>query len=152
MQEPDLTLGEGDSITYGDYKLSVLAPNKAERNDLDPNKASIVFLLEGPDTRILYMGDAHEENETRIRKQYKLKADVIKIGHHGSRFSSSSTFLKELKPKVAIIEVGKNSYGHPTPVVLERLANINTKTYATIDHGTIKIVSKDGALKIYTEK
>ncbi len=152
MQKPDLALGEGDSITYGDYKLSVLAPNKTERANPDPNKASIVLLLEGPDTRILYMGDAHEENENRLRKQYKLKADVLKIGHHGSRFSSSAAFLKELKPKVAIIEVGKNSYGHPTPAVVARLKAVNSKTYATLDHGTIKIVQKDGTLKIYTEK
>lgn len=152
LQKPDLALGEGDSITYGDYKLSVLGPNKSERDDADPNKASVVMMLDGPDTHILYMGDAHEENETRISKHYKLKADVLKIGHHGSRFSSSKTFLKELKPKVAIIEVGKNSYGHPAPAMLARLANINAKTYATLDHGTIKIVPKNGALKIYTEK
>ena len=152
LPKPDLVLGEGDSITYGDYKLSVLAPNKTERANPDPNKASIVLLLEGPDTHILYMGDAHAENEDRLRKKYKLKADVLKVGHHGSRFSSSAAFLKEVKPKVAIVEVGKNSYGHPTPAMLARLQDINAKTYATIDHGTIKIVPKNGALKIYTEK
>lgn len=152
LQTPDLALSEGDSIAYGDYKLSVLGPNNTERNDPDPNKASVVFLLEGPDTRILYMGDTHEENETRLRKQYKLKTDVVKVGHHGSRFSSSEAFLKELRPKVAIIEVGKNSYGHPTPATLARLKEINAKTYATLDRGTIKIVPKNGALKIYTEK
>ena len=152
LQKPDMTIGEGDRITYGDYTLTVLAPNDAERNDTDPNKASIVLMLEGPDTRILYMGDAHEENETRLRKEYKLKADVLKIGHHGSRFSSSAPFLKEIKPKVALVEVGKNSYGHPAPAAVARIEKVGAKIYATLDHGTIKIIPKDGQLKIYTEK
>ena len=152
LPKPDLGLGEGDSITYGDYKLSILGPNASERNDPDPNKASVVLLLTGPDTNILYMGDAHAENEDRLRKKYKLKADVLKIGHHGSRFSSSAAFLKELQPKVAVIEVGKNSYGHPAPAVIARLKDANVTTYATIDHGTIKVVPKNGVLKIYTEK
>ncbi len=152
LKKPDMTLGEGDTITYGDYKLSVLGPNAAERADPDPNKASVVLLLEGPETRIFYAGDMHTENEERLRKEYKLKADVLKVAHHGSRFSSSAAFLKELQPKVAVIGVGKNSYGHPTPATLERLADAKIKTYATIDHGTIKVVPKDGQLKIYTEK
>jgi competence protein ComEC len=152
LKQPDMALGEGDIISYDDYKLTVLAPNNAERNNPDPNKASIVLLLEGPDTRILYMGDSHEENETRLRKEYKLKADVLKIGHHGSRFSSSAAFLKEVQPKVAFIEVGKNSYGHPAPAAVARLEEVGAKIYATIDHGTMKIIPKDGQLKIYTEK
>ena len=152
LQRPAMALGEGDSITYGDYKLSILGPNKTERSDPDPNKASLVIMLEGPDTRILYVGDAHADNEDRLRKQYKLKADVLKVGHHGSRFSSSEAFLKELKPKIAVIEVGKNSYGHPAPQTLARLDMIGAKTYTTLNHGTIKIVPKNGQLKIYTEK
>ncbi len=152
LPKPDLFLGEGDTITYGDYKLSVLGPNAAERADPDPNKASVVLMLEGPDTRILYMGDAHEENEARLRKEYKLQADVLKVGHHGSRFSTSAAFLKELKPKIAVIEVGKNSYGHPAPAVMSRLETEGVRTYATLGHGTVKIVPKDGSLKIYTEK
>jgi competence protein ComEC len=152
LQKPDMALGEGDRITYGDYKLMVLGPNAAERADPDPNKASVVLILEGPDTRILYVGDIHAENEDRLRKQYKLKADVLKVAHHGSRFSSSEAFLKELKPKIAIIEVGKNSYGHPAPATLTKLENIGAQTYATLNRGTIKIVPKNGQLKIYTEK
>ena len=152
LKEPDMALGEGDTITYGDYKLSVLGPNATERADPDPNKASVVLMLEGPDTRILYAGDMHEENETRLRKEYKLKADVLKVAHHGSRFSSSAAFLKELKPKVAVTEVGKNSYGHPAPAVLSRLETAKVRTYTTLDRGTIKIVPKDGSLKIYTER
>ncbi len=152
LKEPDMALGEGDRITYGDYTLTVLAPNTDERNDPDPNKASVVMMLEGPETRILYMGDAHEENETRLRKEYNLKADALKVGHHGSRFSSSAVFLKELQPKVAIIGVGKNSYGHPTAAAVARLEGTGARLYTTLDRGTVKVILKNGQLKIYTEK
>lgn len=152
LKQPDLSLGEGDTITYGDYKLTVLGPNAAERADPDPNKASVVLMLEGPETRILYAGDMHAENEARLGKEYKLKADVLKVAHHGSRFSSSAAFLKELEPKVAVIGVGKNSYGHPAPAALARLADVNAKTHTTLGRGTIKVVPKNGQLKIYTEK
>lgn len=152
LKEPDMAIGEGDRITYGAYTLTALGPNAAERDDPDPNKASVVLMLEGPGTRILYMGDAHEENETRLRKEYALKADVLKAGHHGSRFSSSAAFLKEIKAKIAVIGVGKNSYGHPAPAMLARLEAAGTRQYATLDRGTVKIVPKDGALKIYAER
>ncbi len=152
LQKHDLTLGEGDTITYGDYVLSVLGPNATEQADLDPNKASVVMLLTGPDTSILYMGDAHSDNEDRLRKKYKLRADVLKVGHHGSRFSTNQKFLNEVKPKIAIIGVGKNSYGHPTPATLARLETVGARTYATRDHGMIKIVPVRDRLKVFKEK
>lgn len=152
LPKANLTLGEGDTIAHNNYTLKILAPNTAERADPDPNKTSLVMLLEGPGVKILYMGDAHADNEERIRKQYKLKADVLKVGHHGSRFSSEEKFLKEVKPKIAIIEVGKNSYGHPAPAAVGRLTAVGTLIYKTIKNGTIKIVPKADALKVYTEK
>jgi len=152
IRTPDIVLGEGDRITYGDYTLSILGPNTAERTNTDPNKTSLVFMLEGPDTRIFYAGDMHADNENRIRKEYALNADVLKVAHHGSRFSSSATFLKELQPKITIISVGNNAYGHPAPVALERITDIGAKIYDTRTRGTIKIVPQDGQLQIYTEK
>lgn len=153
LREPDMALGEGDSITWGDYRISILGPDAAERSDTDPNKGSVVMLLESPDARILYMGDAHAENEERLRKKYDVKADVLKAGHHGSRFSSDNAFLSEVKPEIAVIEVGKNSYGHPSPQALERLEeDAHAKIYATLDRGTIKLVPNGGVLRIYTKK
>ncbi len=148
----DLTLGEGDTIRYQNYTLKILAPDVAERKDTDPNKTSLVALLETTNLKILYMGDAHADNEERLRKKYKLKADVLKVGHHGSRFSSSEKFLREVKPKIAIIEVGKNSYGHPSSAALHHLEQTGALIYETIKNGMIKIVPKKDAIKIYTEK
>lgn len=152
LPKADLTLGEGDRVMHRDYILTILAPSPEERADSDPNKTSLVMLLEGPGIKILYMGDAHAENEERIRKKYKLGADVLKVGHHGSRFSSESKFLKEVKPKIAIIEVGKNSYGHPAPAAVNRLKQTGALIYETVKNGTVKIMPKADALKVYTEK
>lgn len=148
----DMTLAEGDTIRWGDWTVSILAPNREEKSDKDPNKASVVMYLEGPGTSILYMGDAHGENEERLRKDYSLQADVLKVGHHGSRFSSTNAFVREVKPKIAVIGVGKNSYGHPAPAVTERLKALGAKIYATRERGMVKIVPKAGKLKIYAEK
>lgn len=152
LEKAGLALGEGDKIRWGEWTLSILAPNRAEQNNEDPNKASIVLLLQGPGTSILYMGDAHGENESRLIRDYALRADVLKVGHHGSRFSSTGAFVKETKPKIAIIGVGKNSYGHPAPAVMERLTANGAKIYATRERGTVKIAPKAEKLKIYAEK
>jgi len=152
LPEADMAVGEGDTIRWGDWTLSILAPDKNEKGDDDPNKASVVMLLTGPGMSALYMGDGHGENEARLRRDYALRADVLKIGHHGSRFSSTESFLKEVKPKIAVIEVGKNSYGHPAPAVRDRLEKLGAKIYATHERGTIKVTPQAGKLKIYVEK
>lgn len=152
LPKPDLVLGEGDRVMYGDYTVNILGPDKNERDDPDPNKTSLVMLVTGPGTSILYMGDAHATNEDRLRKEYGVKADVLKVGHHGSRFSSSAAFVNEVKPKIAILEAGKNSYGHPAPGTVARLEDIGARTYATQNRGTVKIVPNGESLRIFTEK
>jgi competence protein ComEC len=62
VPKPDIILGEGDNIRYGNYTISILGPNATERTDSDPNKTSLVLILEGPDTRIFYAGDMQAEN------------------------------------------------------------------------------------------
>jgi len=108
--------------------------------------------LETPNFKVLYTGDAGENIEEQIRKKYKIKADVLKVGHHGSRFSSSENFLKEARPKVAVIEVGKNSYGHPHPHAINRLEKYGAQIYTTLSDGIVKIVPEDNQLKVFKEK
>lgn len=75
----------------------------------------------------------------------ELKADVLKVGHHGSSSSSCSEFLTAVSPVYAVISVGKdNPYGHPSPEVIERLANFNIKVLRTDLNGTI-IFQSDGS-------
>jgi len=74
----------------------------------------------------------------------KLKVDVLKVGHHGSRTLSTLAFLKLVAPKYAIISVGKgNSYGHPTAAALERLSSVGATIYRTDESGTI-VCESDG--------
>lgn len=105
----------------------------------DENDQSIVFYLEFMGSKWIFMGDASTEIESKILSDYPdLDVDYIKVGHHGSSTSSSYSFLKQLSPKEAIISVGaKNSYGHPSQEVLDRLESLNIKIRRTDLEGTI---------------
>jgi competence protein ComEC len=152
LKAPDITLGEGDRIRHKEYTIRFLGPSARERRETDLNKTSLVFMLETPRFKALYMGDAHGENEERLRKTYAMAADVLKVSHHGSRFSSGERFINEVKPRVAVFEVGNNSYGHPHPTVVERLARAGSRTYATREQGTIKMTVTGNTLTIMTRK
>ena len=90
---------------------------------------------------ILLMGDAGERTEKSLSHTYKLpKMDILKVGHHGSKYSSSKNFLKEISPKYALISVGKtNTYGHPSLEVINRLTELNTTILKTSTQGSIEL-------------
>ena len=87
----------------------------------------------------LIMGDAPKSVEQDVIKRYNyLKTDVLKVGHHGSNTSSDYVFLKELKPKMAIISAGRNNrYNHPSIETIETLDKLRIKYYNTQNSGTI---------------
>lgn len=130
-------------IDTKDIKLIILAPNSEEYKDL--NNYSVVAKLTYKDTSFLFTGDAEDVSEKEMLKQnVDLKADVIKIGHHGGRTSSTKDFLEEVAPKYAVISVGSdNDYGHPHKETMERLGSLNLKIFRTDEQGTI-VVSSDG--------
>lgn len=81
-------------------------------------------------------------------RQY-LKSDVLKVGHHGSKYSSSSTFLSTVKPKYAVISVGKdNPYGHPAAITLSKLRSVGAEIFRTDEQGTITITSDGQTIKV----
>ena len=96
------------------------------------------------------MADASQEREKDILDKYNIKdVDVLKVGHHGSRTSSSKEFIDKVKPKYSIISVGKNNrYGHPNKEVLNTLDN--SKIYRTDEDGSITFKIKNNKLKIKT--
>ena len=96
------------------------------------------------------MGDAGIEVEEDLIEKYNLQnIDVLKVGHHGSKTSSSQKFIDEIKPKYSIISVGKNNrYGHPNKEVLENLEK--SKIYRTDMQGSIMFKIKNNKLKIET--
>ena len=101
------------------------------------NLSSIVIRMTYGEQSFLFMGDAEKENEQT--RQWP-NVDVLKVGHHGSKTSSSQEFLNQTKPKISIIMAGAgNSYGLPKQEILDRLNNIGSKIYRTDESGTIKI-------------
>ena len=100
--------------------------------------------------KFMFMGDAGVETEKEILKKYNLSdIDVLKVGHHGSKTSSSEYFIDEMSPKYSVISVGKNNrYGHPNKEVLNNLEN--SKIYRTDQDGSIMFKIKNNKLKIET--
>jgi len=131
--------------------LTVIAPSepfftkeqmKAGGNEINAN--SIVLRLDFGDFSMLFMGDAEAQTEQRLLgKNLELKANVLKVAHHGSKYATSEEFVKRVKPEAAIISDGAwNRYGHPAQVVLDRLKAANVKVYRTDLQGEITITTK----------
>ena len=76
----------------------------------------------------------------------------MKVAHHGSKYSSDNSFINEATPAISVIEVGKNSYGHPTSRVLNGLADIGSKIYRTDKDGLIKLIIDDSKIRVYIQK
>lgn len=107
----------------------------------DYNENSIVLKLNFLNTNYLFMADATGDVERQILEK-DLSCDVIKIGHHGSKYSSVAPFLETVKPKYAVISLGKdNEYHYPHQVVLDKLEYLNVEVYRTDIHHTIHLTS-----------
>ena len=119
-----------------------------EYNNENDNSSVIYFNYNN--YKFLFMGDAGVEKEKDILDKYNLSnIDVLKVGHHGSKTSSSKSFINEANPKYSIISVGKNNrYGHPNKEVLNNLNN--SKIYRTDIDGSIAFKIKNNKLKIET--
>lgn len=137
------TAKAGVVIPMGDSALGInmIAPCGSSYSDL--NSYSAVIKIVYKNTSFLFAGDANNDSEAEmIASGVSLKADVLKVGHHGSATSSSAAFLKAVTPKYAVISVGKdNTYGHPTQATLDRLSNSEAKIYRTDSGGTVIITS-----------
>ncbi len=145
---PYVTLREGDRITYEGDELDILSPSGANLLSGELNDTGLVALLKDKKFRALFTADIGFNVEKELTQKYDLSADILKVGHHGSRFSSGSEFLKAVSPKVAIIEVGKNTYGHPTPAALARLKSAGAQILLTLQQGTMGSSWSDGVLKL----
>lgn len=131
-------------ISEDNLSVIVVAPATDNPDDYTDNlnDSSVILKLTYGETSFLFTGDAEKAEEDAIRTN--IKCDVLKIGHHGSRTSTSANFLKNAKPKYAIISVGEgNEYGHPTEEVLKRLEERNIEVFRTDLMGSI-VVTSDG--------
>ena len=152
-----VVVNKGDKLQIEkDLYFSIIWPNSKNvitENALNNN--SIVCKLNYKSFSMLFTGDIEEIAEKEILKDYTdnlqiLKATVLKVAHHGSKTSSLQEFIEAVKPKIALIGVGKdNKFGHPNEEVLNRLKNLKAQIFRTDQMGEISItVNKHGKTKI----
>jgi competence protein ComEC len=132
----------GDTYSLGSAEFTILGPQKSYS---DTNNNSIVLLLTHGENKFLFVGDAEEEAEQDILSSgLSVEADVLKVGHHGSRTASSKSFLQAVSPTYAVISCAEdNSYGHPHAETLNNLRAMGVKLFRTDEEGSI-IATSDG--------
>lgn len=146
----------GDEIRIKDLAFKILHP-KSKENQISENPLNnnaIVCMVKYKNRRILFTGDIEKVAENEMVKEYTngLKADILKVGHHGSKTSTTKEFLDLINPSVALIGVGQNNkFGHPNEDVIKRLEEKNIQIYRTDEMGEISVViDKNGKIKINT--
>jgi competence protein ComEC len=138
-----------------EVKLQILHPQttllRNTRSDLNSNSV-IIRMIHG-DNCFLFTGDAEEPTEAQLVRQDIGPCDVLKVPHHGSNHSSTTPFLNEVAPKIAVISLGvDNRYGHPGEEAMERLERTGAEIYRTDTMGTVTITSDGKKLKVQTKK
>lgn len=138
----------GTKYSLGEAEFIILAPNGSDYEDI--NNYSVVVKLQFGNTSFLLMGDAGVQSEGEmLSKGFDLKADLLKVGHHGSHYSTSIDFLKAVSPQFAVISVGKdNPYGHPAPETIKKISDAGIQLYRTDESGTIIATSDGNIIKI----
>jgi competence protein ComEC len=164
-------LVQGDQITIGSTSLSLLWPSSQQiaegvrASDVaqtgsqvlgaatgDLNDYSLVFTLQYGDFDAVFTGDA----DSRVEPEYvglsalKYPVEVLKVPHHGSKTGMTDAFIGWVKPELAVISVGKNSYGHPSKQAVDMLQSVNSQVLRTDQQGDIEVVS-DGKQWSVTE-
>jgi competence protein ComEC len=135
----------GQEIKAGNVLIDTIYPlENMEGKEMksSSNDSCVVSKLIYSKNSFLFTGDIDTTAEKKIVNSGEIiSSDVLKVAHHGSKYSTSDLFLAGLGAKLAVIEVGKNSYGHPTDEVLNRLENFGIKVLRTDQSGDIKMVS-----------
>lgn len=142
---------KGVIIPLTGVEAKFLAPIRTYGDNL--NDWSAVLKVSYKNKSFLFTGDAEKASENdMLADGMNLKADVLKIGHHGSSSSTSKAFIDAVKPQYAVISVGKNNYGHPDSGILTRLKNANTSVLRTDQKGTITAISDGNKITFTSTK
>ncbi len=117
------------------------------------NDYSVVSKLSFGEIDFLFTGDIPKKIEYQLlAKNFDLQSEILKVAHHGSKYSSDEYFLKAVSPNIAIISVGENSYGHPSPEVLDNFQKYDIMIYQTDKKGDLKIISDGKTYEVLTKK
>jgi competence protein ComEC len=136
----------GMALHFGSLTAKVLSPGSLSG---DANEDSVVLLVVAGGKEFLFTGDCTGANESLVGSICARGPPLylLKVAHHGSRYSTSSGFLSETNPKFAVISVGSNSYGHPAPETISALKADGTRIYSTQKNGTVTLtVSSSGGV------
>lgn len=146
-----ISVSAGDTFNIGSSVVEILSPMI---QDKELNNMSIVLKITYGDTTFLFQGDSEQSIEKQLLKSdFDISADLIKLGHHGSKTSSFAPYLDAVNPKYAIISCNSdNNYGHPNLQVMETLAEKHITPYITSLNGNIIITSDGKEIVISTSK
>lgn len=140
----------GNNFNIGNMEISILGP-KQQYNNLNNN--SVVVKIKYLDKSFLFMGDAESESESDLLlSDYNLKSDVLKVGHHGSKTSTTQKFLDAVLPEYAVISVGPDSNNLPKADIINRIKKNNIKLYRTDINGDVTFITDGNTIEIETEK
>lgn len=151
-------LKAGDKITIDkNYYIEVLAPGDflSKKDMKNLNNTSLVLMLHYGSFKMLLTGDAEAPVEDALQQKYgtALQADVLKVGHHGSKTSSYWPFISKVKLKYALISCGDFSiYKHPNKNVVGSLTHLGAKVLTTHDHGTLTVTTDGKSFDVLTER
>lgn len=145
----------GSRYKAPNISIETLWPVSLENDDTqDENENCSVFMIKYNEVKILVTGDLDTKGEEAMVKYYEatdaLKADILKIGHHGSHTSTCDIFLKAVDPRFCVIQVGKNNYGHPSAKILEKLSKSSIITLRNDSQGAIGFSFKNEKIRYYT--
>lgn len=140
-----LYISRGTVFQEENAKIRCLSPIKNQKKE-DENENSQVLLVDLNGLRFLFTGDLGEEGEQELlASEIDLRAEILKVGHHGSRYSTSEAFLQAVRPKLAIISCAEeNRYGHPAPETIQRLESAGCCIFYTMKSGAITLYPADG--------
>ncbi len=141
----------GAQYTFGEARITILSGISDYE---DTNDQSVVCLVSHGEMDFLFMGDAGKEVEREIMSAHPtLQAEVLKVGHHGSRTSSDGSFIRQVAPQIAVITCGfQNSYGHPNTETLQVLERNNAQVYRCDLNGAIVLTSDGKTVTVQPER
>jgi competence protein ComEC len=141
----------GNIFSKKQFEMDLLTDFDSIPKSSESNRRSAVIMVKLENQKILFTGDLDKNGEMElIRKNINLKCDLLKVGHHGSRFGTGNEFLDVTQPSFALISAGvANRYNHPHPLVIERLENKNTQIFRTdLEGALIFRIENDKIMKV----